>query len=147
MRTHLVVISLVAVAIGGSGCAAVGMTLVGVGTGQGVSYTLDSIAYRTFAASETDVAGAAMKALDRMAIDVNENQPTPTGRKIVATAGDRTIDIELERLTPRTSHMRVTATHRWILRDRATATEIVAETGRALASEPDLARAPAGARP
>ncbi|MCE3242614.1 MAG: hypothetical protein K0Q83_3121, partial [Deltaproteobacteria bacterium] len=37
-----------------SGCAAVGMTLFGVGagvaTGTSVSYTLDGIAYRTFTA-------------------------------------------------------------------------------------------------
>ena len=44
-------------ALGSQGCAGVGLTLFGVGAGigggTGVSYTLDSIAYKTFAASET----------------------------------------------------------------------------------------------
>jgi len=44
------------VSLAGQGCAAVGLALFGVGAGvaggTGVSYTLDSIAYKTFTASE-----------------------------------------------------------------------------------------------
>ena len=46
----------------------------------------------------------------------------------VAQAGDRAVDIELERLTARTTRMRVSVKHGWIFRDRATAGEIIAQT-------------------
>jgi hypothetical protein len=136
------------------GCAAVGLTVfsigAGVGTGTGVSYTLDSIAYKTFAISEGKLRSATVKTLNRMAMDVKENKANGSGRKIMAVAGDRTIDIELERLTAKTSRMRVTAKQGWLFRDRATATEIIVQTERTLDDDPDLAQepsvAPAAAR-
>ncbi len=127
-----------------SGCAAVGLTLLGVGAGvsagTGVSYTLDSIAYKTFTASEEQLYGATLKTFKRMDMGVKENQPTESGRKIVALAGDRTIEIELDRLTAKTSRMRVNAKHGWFFKDRATATEIIVQTERTLDEEPVLAR-------
>ena len=42
------------------------------------------------------------------------------------------VTIELERLTGRTTRMRVTAKHGAIFRDRSTAGEIIAQTERAL---------------
>lgn len=154
MRIQLGFVSLLLAAASSWGCAAVGLTLfsigAGVGTGTGVSYTLDSIAYKTFAASENKLRGATLKTLTRMAIDVKENKTNGSGRKIVAVAGDRTIDIELERLTPKTSRMRVTAKQGWFFRDRSTATEIIVQTERTLEDEPDLAQdfdpRPAGSR-
>jgi len=41
-----------------------------------------------------------------MDIDVEENRPTESGRKIVAVASDRVIEIELDRLTSQTTRMR-----------------------------------------
>ena len=126
------------------GCAAVGLTLLGVGAGisggTGVSYTLDSIAYKTFTAPEDGLRTATLKSLKRMDMKVNENQPTDSGRRIVAEAGDRTVEIELDRLTTKTSRMRVTVKQGWFFRDRATAAEIVTQTGRTLDDEPRPAR-------
>jgi hypothetical protein len=63
-----------------SGCAAVGMTLFGVGagvaTGTSVSYTLDGIAYRTFTAPISQVEGATRTALDRMGIKIEATSKT-----------------------------------------------------------------------
>jgi hypothetical protein len=119
-------------ALGSQGCAGVGLTLFGVGagvsTGTGVSYTLDSVAYKTFAASEGDLRAATVQTLKRMAIDVTETQKTESGTDISATAGDRTVEIEIDRITPRTSRMRVVVKKDWIFRDRATAGEIIAQT-------------------
>lgn len=144
MRIQLGFVSLLLVAASSWGCAAVGLTMfsvgAGIGTGTGVSYTLDSIAYKTFAASEGKVRSATLKTLSRMAIDVKEDKANGSGRKIVALAGDRTIDIELERLTAKTSRMRVTAKHGWFFRDRATATEIIVQAERTLEDEPELAQ-------
>lgn len=126
------------------GCAAVGLTLLGVGAGisggTGLSYTLNGIVYRTFTAPEEGLRVATLKTLKRMDIEVKESETTESGRKIVAVAGDRTIDIELDRLTTRTSRMRVTAKQGWFFRDRATAAEIIVQTERTLGDEPALAR-------
>lgn len=123
-----------------SGCAAVGLTLLsvgaGIGAGTGLSYTLDSIAYKTFTAPEEGLRAATLKALKRMDMNVKENQPTDSGRQIVAQAGDRTIEIELDRLTTKTARMRVNVKQGWFFRDRATAAEIIVQTERALENEP-----------
>jgi hypothetical protein len=122
----------VLIALGAQGCAGVGLALFGVGAGvsggTGVSYTLDSIAYKTFATSEADLRAATMRTLKRMAIDVTETKKTEAGTEITATAGDRTVEIEIDRITAKTSRMRVVVKKDWILRDRATAGEIIAQT-------------------
>ena len=145
MKRRLLVFPLLLLAVpAGSGCAAVGLTLFGVGAGvsagTGVSYTLDSIAYKTFTVSEEGLRAASLKTLNRMDIKVKESQPTQSGRKILAQAGDREIEIELDRLTTKTSRMRVNAKQGWFFKDRATATEIIVQTERTLDDEPVLAR-------
>ena len=143
-RRLIVFLLLLLVAPAGSGCAAIGLTLLGVGAGvsagTGVSYTLDSIAYKTFTASEEGLRAATLKTLKRMDIQVKENEATETGRKIVAQAGDRDIDIEVDRLTAKTSRMRVNVKQGWFFKDRATAAEIITQTERTLDDEPVMAR-------
>jgi Protein of unknown function (DUF3568) len=129
--------ALLALALTGlGGCAGVGLALFGVGAGisggTGVNYTLDSIAYKTFATPEPDLRAATLATLKRMAITVTENEATESGRQITATAGDRTVDIELDRITAKTSRMRVNVKKGWILRDRATAGEIIVQTEKTL---------------
>lgn len=59
-----------------SGCAALGVTLFGVGAGvsgsTGVSYTLDSIAYKTFPTSVETLQNATLRALQRMDIELKD---------------------------------------------------------------------------
>ena len=124
-------------ALGLQGCAAgIGLTLFGVGAGisggTGVNYTLDSVAYKTFASSEPELRAATLRTLKRMAMDVTAKQTTDTGTEISATAGDRTVEIELDRITPKTSRMRVVVKKGWIFRDRATAGELILQTARFL---------------
>jgi hypothetical protein len=118
------------------GCAGAGLTLLGVGAGtaagSGTAYTLDGIAYRTFTAPIDDVRRATSRSLRRMDMQVKTDQPTDSGRSIVALASERTVTIELEKLTARTTRMRVTAKHGAIFRDRSTAGEIIAQTERSL---------------
>ena len=131
-------------ALGSQGCAGIGLTLFGVGAGvsggTGVSYTLDSIAYKTFAASEADLHTATLQALKRMAIDVTETQKVESGTEITATAGDRIVDIEIDRITPKTSRMRVVVKKGWVFRDRATAGEIIVQTADTLDNRTALAK-------
>lgn len=145
MRPSGIVLALTVVSLlGTQGCAAAGLTLLGVGAGvssaTGVAYTLDSIAYKTFTAPVEGLHGATVKTLKRMDITVTEDTATESGRKIVAVASDRAIDIELDRLTAKTSRMRVNAKQGWFFKDRATATEIIVQTERTLDNEPALAR-------
>ncbi|HEY3067339.1 MAG TPA: DUF3568 family protein [Methylomirabilota bacterium] len=123
------------------GCAMVGLTLLGVGAGVGTNYTLDGIAYRTFTVPIDDLRRATLRALKHMDVTLQSDDITDTGRAIVGLAGDRrTIDVELERLTSRTTRIRVTARYALVLRDRATAAEFIAETERALDDAPALSR-------
>ncbi|MBI4638485.1 MAG: hypothetical protein HY727_19265 [Candidatus Rokubacteria bacterium] len=56
----------------------------------------------------------------------------------MALAADRTIEIELDRLTAQTSRMRVNAKQGWFFKDRATAGEIIVQTERTLEEAPKI---------
>jgi hypothetical protein len=131
--------------LGAQGCAAVGLTLLGVGagtaTGTGVSYSLDSVAYKTFTAPVEAVQKATLKALDGMDMPLKTTEQISSGRKLVATADARTIEIELERLTSKTSRMRVNVKQGLFFKDRATAAEIIGQTEYVLETEPALTQA------
>jgi hypothetical protein len=75
-----------------------------------------------------------------MAIEITETQKTESGTDITATAGDRTVDVEIDRITPKTSRMRVVVKKGWFLRDRATAGEIIAQTADTLDNKSAFAR-------
>lgn len=113
------------------GCAPVAITALGVGMATGVSHTLGGIVYKTFTASQADVRRATMTALNRMQIKVQKSRREGSSEVITAKAGDRDVEIELEALTPNTTRMLVTARKdAGILRDGATATEIILQTER-----------------
>ena len=118
------------------GCAAVGLTLFGVGagvtTGTSVAYTLDGIAYRTFTAPLPQVETATRTALDRMGIKVEATSQIEQGKAIKAVTEDREIEIELERVSSRTTRIRTVAKQGLFFKDRATATEIIIKTEKAL---------------
>lgn len=115
------------------GCASVALTALGVGMATGVSHTLGGIVYKTFTAPQANVKKATMTALNRMQIKVTRSARSGMSEVIVAKAGDRDVEIELEALTPNTTRMLVTAkTELGILRDGATATEIILQTERAV---------------
>ena len=113
------------------GCAAIGVTAVGVGMATGVGHTLGGIVYKTFTAPQARVKKATLSALSRMQVKVVSAKRDGSTETIVGRAGDRDIDIELEALTPATTRMTVTAKQNGgILRDAATATEIILQTER-----------------
>ncbi len=115
-----------------SGCAAVGLTLFGVGagvtTGTAVAYTLDGTAYRTFTAPLPEVRTAALTTLNRMGIKVETQEKTEQGELIKAISADRQIEVELEAISPKTTRMRTVAKQGIFFKDRATATEIILQT-------------------
>lgn len=128
---------LCALALALQGCAAAGVTLAtagaGVGMGAGVEHTLNGIVYKTFGVSINELRFAALKTLDHMDMPVIVDEKTETGWKLTATATERTIDIEFERLTERTTRMRVVANEGMIFfKDASTATEIITQTAQTL---------------
>ena len=129
MRTMIamVVMALAAVVIGG--CAAVGLTALGVGMSTSVGHTLGGMVYKTFTAPQASVKKATYGAFHRMQVKVVKNERSGSTETILAKAGDRDIEVELEALTPGTTRMKVTAKQNGgILRDGATATEIILQT-------------------
>jgi len=118
------------------GCAAVGMTLFGVGAGvtagTSVAYTLDGIAYRTFTVPLPQVESATRTALDRMGIKVDSTAKTEQGKAIKATSNDRAIEIELEMVSAKTTRLRTVAKQGIFFKDRATAGEIIFQTEKVL---------------
>ena len=132
-KTIAVAVALAGVNLGG--CVAVGLTALGVGMATGVSHTLSGIVYKTFAASQAQVKRATLGAFNRMQIKVVDTKRKGSTETIVAKAGDRDIEVELEALTPNTTRMKVTAKKDGgILRDGATATEVILQTEKLVGS-------------
>jgi hypothetical protein len=128
---HFWILRLAAVALVAalSGCAAVALTAVGVGMATGVSHTLGGIVYKTFAAPQPKVRRSTVAALGRMQIKVVEAKQDGNKEVITARASDRNIEVEIESLTPNTTRVAVTAIKDGgIIRDAATATEIILQT-------------------
>ena len=115
-----------------SGCAAVALTALGVGGAVGVNHTLNGIVYKTFAEPLPKVKRATLTALQQMEIPVETVEKTKQGELIKAKAANRAIEVEFESLTPKTTRMRVVADSDGLIKDSATATEIILQTERAL---------------
>ena len=132
LRVAVLVLSLASL----PGCAAVALTAGGLAGAAGMDHTLSGIVYRTFAASMDETRAATLMTLERMGMEVTQDKKTEEGREILALAHDRTIDIELEVLTARTTRMRVVANKGEIFfKDSATATEIILQTALTLERE------------
>jgi Protein of unknown function (DUF3568) len=119
-----------------NGCAAVALTMLGVGagvaTGTSVSYSLDGVAYRTFTAPLPKVESATRTALDKMGIKVEATSKTEQGKAIKAIGNEREIEVELEMVTAKTTRIRTVAKQGLFFKDRATATEIILQTEKIL---------------
>ena len=143
LRRGILGILLVLAALSTQGCAAIGLAVigsgVGVGAGAGTGHVLDTIVYKTFTVPIDTVAKATVVTLERMDIELVDTNPTDEGQVMTAKAGDRNIEIELDRLTSKTTRMRVVAKKNWLIRDRATATEIILQTDRTLTEQQQLA--------
>lgn len=111
------------------GCAAAALTAGGIAAGVGVNHTLSGITYKTVIAPLPNTRLAALKTLNRMEVDIKQDEETEDGWLITADAADRDINIQLESLTASTTRMRVTVDkNNSLLKDRATATEIIAQS-------------------
>jgi hypothetical protein len=128
-------LALVAAVVAASqGCAQVG---VAGSTLASVNFTVDGIAYRTFNAPVDQVRRATLSTFKRLDLELKSDEATDDGcRELVGGTGDRLVHVELDKLTARTTRMRITAKHGWMFRDRATAGELIVQTERALDDMP-----------
>ncbi len=124
------------------GCAGFTSTLFGAGagtaSGSGVDYTVDNIAYKTFNVPVDQVEQDTQKVLAKMAFPVSAVERTTAGVSILAqsanAAHDLDIEIDLDRLSPAVTRMRVVAKRGIFLKDASTATEIILQTAKRIES-------------
>ena len=135
MRTRMAAAVLALASLSLGGCAAVGITALGVGMGTGVGHHLGGMVYKTFTAPQAQVKRATQSALGKMQVKVVKAERDGSTETITAKAGDRDIDIVLEALTPNTTRMKVTARQSGgFLTDGATATEVILQTEKLVGS-------------
>ena len=115
-----------------AGCEPLSLTALGIGGSAAVNHRLGGTSYRTFTAPIARVKSASLSALQRMGIRPGEMKKIEHGELILAQAGRRDIEVELEALTPSTTRMKVVAREGALLYDGATASEIIAQTGKNL---------------
>jgi hypothetical protein len=111
-----------------SGCTAVALT----GAGVGVSYTLTNVAYRSFSSPLDKVHDATIAALKKMGIMITDDSKSEEGRTITADTNELYIVINLERITSKTTQVKVDARKNFFLKDKATAAEIINQVGKIL---------------
>lgn len=117
-----------------SGCDPISLTAASIGAATGVSHTLNGIVYKTFTAPIKSVEWASVRALKDMGIKVVSRETNETGERVItASARHRDIEVLLEPLSKRTTRMRSTASG-GLLKDAATATEIILQTERVLSA-------------
>jgi hypothetical protein len=118
--------------MGLTGCDPVSLTLLGVGASTGVSYGLNSVAYKTFTAPMNTVSTASTKALKNMGIKVKSIEKTPDKQVITAVSNEHEIELTLEAVSAKTTRLKSIARQGPVFLDRATATEIIIQTERVL---------------
>lgn len=132
LNTAKVATTMALFAISTTGCDPISLTAASLGAGVGISHTLGGIVYKTFTAPIKTVEEGSVVAMSDMGVKVVSRKTNEEGERVIsASAKDRDIEILLEPLTPRTTRVRVIANN-GILKDSATATEILYQTERVL---------------
>jgi len=124
------------------GCAAVALPAVGLaamggGTSSavkaGVDHTMGGSALRTFSAPLADVRAAVQQAFRDLQIEITQDDMLIGGAaKIEGEALHRKIHVKLEPVTPALTRLKMVVREGVFGRDRATAAELIEQTGRAL---------------
>jgi hypothetical protein len=117
-----------------SGCQPLALSVLGAAGGEALRYSYTGATYRTFTASAAEVKHASLEALERMGIAFESFDRFDYGELIYARAENRAIEIEIEAISARATRMRIAAKNGGFLYDSATASEIVAQTERSLAT-------------
>lgn len=113
-----------------SGCAAAVGALGTLGSGVvgGADYLASEPVSKTVCYSYDRVKKALLVTLCKMVIDVEKVKEVEDGEKIYAKAEDLEVVIELKKITPIVTRIKIKAGEGMVKRDKATASEIVQRT-------------------
>ncbi|MBI5586953.1 MAG: DUF3568 family protein [Deltaproteobacteria bacterium] len=102
------------------------------GAGGGVAYTFTNIAYKTVSYPVKQVESSLRAAFKKM--DIKETSEAASDGAVTIKAKTKKLDItiELEKVTPKTTRIKVDAKDGLFFKDKATATEIITQTEKAL---------------
>jgi hypothetical protein len=116
-----------------SGCAAAlgALSTLGSGVVGGADYLASEPVSKSVCYNYDRVKKALLVTLCKMVIDVEKVKEVEDGEKIYAKAEDLKIIIELKRITPIVTRIKIKAGEGIVKRDKATATEIVRRTAEA----------------
>jgi hypothetical protein len=116
-----------------SGCAAAlgALSTLGSGVVSGADYLASEPVSKSVCYNYDRVKKALLVTLCNMVIDVEKVKEVKDGEKIYAKAEDLEIVIELKRVTPIVTRIKIKAGEGIVKRDKATATEIVRRTAEA----------------
>ena len=116
-----------------SGCAAAlgALSTLGSGVVSGADYLASEPVSKSVCYNYDRVKKALLVTLCKMVIDVEKVKEVEDGEKIYAKAEDLKIIIELKRITPIVTRIKIKAGEGIVKRDKATATEIVRRTAEA----------------
>ncbi|MBN2655333.1 MAG: DUF3568 family protein [Nitrospirae bacterium] len=103
------------------GCAAV----VIAGASGGVAYTLTNVAYKTVSYPLDHVKLANHNAFKKMGIVEKNVCPINGGYRITGTTDNLTIEVDLEMITLKSTKISVDARKNFLVKDKATATELI----------------------
>lgn len=110
------------------GCAAV----VVAGASGAIAYTVTNIAYKSMSYPFSQVEPAAHTALKNMGIKEVGKKDIENGIQIAAETPNLNIYIDIERIASKTTKINVDARENIVLKDRATAAEIIDHTEKIL---------------
>ncbi len=147
-RTIVAVAMATSLAVLATGCAALPLAavagpLLDVGGGAlvktGTEYTASGTARRTFYLPSERVHGAVLEAFRRAQIPVARDETVRDGEKIVGAVHRRTVRVRLVSLTPVLTAMELDVKRNLFASDKATASELLAETEQVLGEEAPVA--------
>jgi hypothetical protein len=124
-----------------SGCAALGITAVSLGASAftsgakeavhaGTEYAKGGVVYRTFSLSLPELREALGDTLARMEVAVVKDEADEDERRIEGRAQQRELDIRLQPVTRTVTRLRMVISNGAFRKDRATASEVVAQLER-----------------
>jgi len=127
-----------------SGCAALAISAAGAGAGIGIPYVFSDCADRTLNFSFDQVDRATPKVLKKLDIDLLTETETENGKRIKASTDNLEISIDMEKVTMRATRVIINAKKGTLIKDRATAEEIINQLEKSLTTDktPPLQKSP-----
>ncbi len=117
-----------------TGCIAAALPALS-GVGLAVHYSQSNVASKSFTFTVDQIDKATMFALKGMGINVVDDSTTEKGKRIKAATDELDIIIDLEQVTANVTKLNVNASKWTMIKDKATASEIIAQVAKALESK------------